>query len=242
MEANPDVALTFSDHYIMFEDGTTDLPATELNTVAWGRANLPAGRLYPFAYEGLIQMSIPIIASTVYRRSALNFSRLPELTACYDLWLLYLAVKSGGAAWYVPERLGRVRVHAGSETMKGRDRVARAFITLYEEFMQDEELRSIWPDFRHPLGLQLSSLGYLRLREGKNAEARELLRRGMRFNPCLRSFLRLACGYVPVLLRFRELLRRHRHPVAASGPELALSAETAIISPPATPSVNPDLE
>ena len=236
MEEHPDLTLAFSDHYIIDAQGEIDHAGTQHCSHYWGRDRLPAGRLQPFVYEALVKLTIPMIISTVYRRGALNFSRLPDLPACYDMWLVYLAVKAGGAAWYVPERLGRVRVHLGSETMKGRDRVARAFIMLYTEFLQDEALRQYWPDFRHPLGLQLSSLGYIRLREGKMAEARDLLTRGMKSHPCLRSFIRLACSYVPMLLTFREFLRRRKMPHSSP------AHMAAATDPAAIPVVNPKPE
>lgn len=117
LDADPSLSVAFCDHWIMRGDGTLDAQESATNTARFGRDRLVAGEQRPFAHLVLLTNSVPSAMGAVFRKSAIDWSDFPpEVGSFYDLWLGYLAARTGRGAHYDPRRLTRYRVHEGSES------------------------------------------------------------------------------------------------------------------------------
>jgi glycosyltransferase involved in cell wall biosynthesis len=118
LESDPSVAVAFCDHHLMDEQGRLLPERTRQNTRIYRRNSLAAGRHQPFLEMAVLHESIPISMGAVFRKSILDGADYPpRIGGSYDHWLAYLAARNGQAAYYVPQRLTRYRLHAGSGTI-----------------------------------------------------------------------------------------------------------------------------
>jgi glycosyltransferase involved in cell wall biosynthesis len=121
LEARPDAVTGFCDHYVMDAESRIDADATEANSRRWRRHRLSEGYYCPFDEIALLSRSVGATSAAVFRREALDWDHLPtEIGYTVDLYVAYLAARTGGSCYYTPRRLTAVRVHArapGAETL-----------------------------------------------------------------------------------------------------------------------------
>jgi glycosyltransferase involved in cell wall biosynthesis len=210
LEAHPDVTVAFADHSIMRPDGRVDEPTSQRNTRLWGRAGLREGVHRPFYRLAIIDRAVSII-TTVYRRSAFDWSNFPpQVGPLYDLWLAYMACRDGRGAYYVPERLTHYRVHP--EQLSRGDPFLTAKAYCYDAFLADERLAPIRTDIKRAQARVNISLGLSLLEEGRRAEARRRLLAALPAAPELRGLGGLVLSLLPnpgfAIARGRDLKRR----------------------------------
>jgi glycosyltransferase involved in cell wall biosynthesis len=194
LEAERDLVLAFSDHWVIRADDSVDPEATEAATRRWGRSGLREGAHRPFYRLALVDRAIPI-GACVIRRSAIDWHEFPEEVGTgYDMWIAYLASRSGAGAHYCPRRLLRYRWHAGAASAS---RNQRWRLYCYSRFVADEHLRPIRGDLQRVAAVSSTSLGISLLREGRQREARAPLLRGIARAPELRGVLGLALSFLP---------------------------------------------
>lgn len=197
LEANPEVVLAFSDHYIVNQTGTTELGATEKNTAYFHRATLAPGIHKPFKELGLVHFSVPMAMASVLRRDSIDWYDFPNLASAYDLWLVYLVCRNGGACYYLPERLTSYRVHSASESTLGRVRLNKGFIEIYERILLDQRVAEFHNVFRKRLGIHHTDAAIALLRQGDGPAARQMLARGARYGFDLKAALVYVASYLP---------------------------------------------
>jgi glycosyltransferase involved in cell wall biosynthesis len=76
LEANPDLAIAFCDHYIVDADGTIDQAASNENSRRWRRDSLPEGIYRPFVEQALVHQSVSPASSALLRSSAVSWAEL----------------------------------------------------------------------------------------------------------------------------------------------------------------------
>ena len=158
LDNNPGVVCAFADHHIIDARGVVDPVKTEASSRRWKRDRLSAGLHRSFQKIALVDQSVAIVAG-LFRRKAIDADAFRiESGSGYDLWLTYLACRSGAPAWYVPRRLARFRDHPASETARNRVGNARAAIFIYSRFCADPDLGA----WRKPLTnrLRFAQLSY----------------------------------------------------------------------------------
>jgi glycosyltransferase involved in cell wall biosynthesis len=117
LEADSRRVLAFSDHWIMAEDGTIDVSASDINTRHYGRYTLAEGEVINPAKFVLIQNGVPLAMASVFRKDTVNPRLLtPDVAGAYDFWISCVLAASGGTFYYVPRRLTCYRVHSRMET------------------------------------------------------------------------------------------------------------------------------
>jgi glycosyltransferase involved in cell wall biosynthesis len=200
LQQNSDASIAFSDHYIIDANGVIDPARTHRNTHRWKRHLLKPGLHCPLHHLALVDKSIPLSMAAVVRRSAIDWSDIPNLPSCYDFWLTYLVCRDGQAGYYVPERLTRYRVHPGSETATGRMRGDQGFLMCCERILEDERLSEVWEALRVEYARACTDLGVTLVRRERVSEGRPYLRRGLQVRRSLRGFTLWALSYVPALL------------------------------------------
>lgn len=118
LQLQSQAVLAFCDHWIIDASGRRLEGETHRNSETWGRATLHAGMHRPFT-QLVAGQTIPMAMGTMFRGSALPTSLPADAGPAYDLWLTYLLARSGGGAWYVPERLSAWRSHDTNLTSGG---------------------------------------------------------------------------------------------------------------------------
>lgn len=209
LDANPDLVIAFSDHYIMDSDGKIDYAATEENTQRWKRDQLKEGVYQPFYEIALVHQAVPSALATVIRKDAIEWNDfLPEMGSYWDLYLTYLACRNGGGAYYCPERLSRYRVHFQSETFANGDmgiqskiRAGKAGIYCYRQFMEDEQLQEFKSYFREKWLQAHTTLAIGLLLVKQPAKARPYLLHTLTKQKLnLRTIVALILSFIPVSL------------------------------------------
>lgn len=201
LEADRDLVLAFSDHWVMRSDDSVDPDLTEAATRRWGRQRLREGRHQPFYGLALADRAIPI-GACVMRRSAIDWQDFPEeIGTAYDYWIFYLASRGGGGAHYCPRRLMRYRWHAGAESAS-RNQQWRIY--CYNRFIEDERLRPIRGELQRVAAMSSTSHGIALLRDGRNEEGRATLLKGMARAPELRGLFSLFLSLYPPAFRLAD--------------------------------------
>lgn len=198
IDANPRAVIAFSDHWVINAIGDIDSNATDECTRRFKRDTLSPGLHQPFDRIALIDQRVPMVA-TVLRRKVIDWENSPEETSSlYDFWVTYLAVRSGMAAYYVPERLVRYRVHSANQTSIGGERFIKPAIYVYSRLLADSSLAELRPELQ--LRLQEAQYGYgiFLLKNGYAGQSRQYLRAAMPYRRALAAF---ALSFVPKQMR-----------------------------------------
>lgn len=195
LEANLDLTVAFSDHWVMDESGALDSAASEATTRRWGRAHLRAGVHRPFHRLALVDRAIPL-GSSLLRASVVPWNECPdEVGATYDFWISYMTCRDGRGAYYTPERLTRYRVHQGG--LSSQDAFLRAMLFCYDTFLADPQLHSIRARLRRNRAQVQTGIGIAMLAGGQRREAVGQLAAGILRRPETRGLVALALSFTP---------------------------------------------
>lgn len=117
LERDPSLVLAFCDHGIIDGEGRPDDPTADKVTRRFGRHRLREGVQRPFDRIALVHRAICIVSGAVLRRADFDWRDLPgDLKFGADFYISYLAVRTGKACYYLPQRLAFYRYHRGSLT------------------------------------------------------------------------------------------------------------------------------
>ena len=205
LEENAELALAFCDYYVIDDRGTINWSASEKHTKQEKRHRLPKGIHQPFWKIGLVDQAVFTASAALIRRNVTCWDTLFEAGVFWDYYIAYLACRSGGGAYYCPERLSYYRMHAQSENMMSGSRNIQAKIRkgnaatfCYQRFMDDENLQDFRAYFQQEWAHANTTLGIAFLRLGQLAQGRSYLYRAWphhKFN--LRTLAALAMSYLP---------------------------------------------
>jgi len=195
--ADDNVVVAFCDHHIIDAQGRIDARETELNTRRWKRDNFRAGIHMPFFKIGLVQQSIPMVMGAVIKTNSLDLADFSaDAGTHYDLWLTYLAARTGKGACYLPERLVRYRVHASAQTASQSPENSASSKYIYSRLLSDPELREYHAVFRARYIEAQVAHGIALLRQGSAREARKELASVMRSGFNARAAFALLLSYL----------------------------------------------
>jgi glycosyltransferase involved in cell wall biosynthesis len=136
LDHEPAAVLAFCDHWIIDNEGRRQLIETDRNSVIYGRASLESGLHLPFGHL-LLSQAIPMAMGAMFRRAALP-EKLPDhVGPAYDLWITYLLARTGGGAFYVPERLSAWRIHGSNISGTGNISWLLGSAMLWETLAND---------------------------------------------------------------------------------------------------------
>jgi glycosyltransferase involved in cell wall biosynthesis len=146
LEADASLALAFCDHAIIDPDGRPNDAESDRVTRRWRRHRLREGVYRPFDEIALVYRSICVFSASVLRRSAIDWASVPrDLDFSVDVYLAYLAARTGSGCYYVPRRLSQYRYHAGSlasslRRAEQRLQNARDAIVYWDRFLRDDAI------------------------------------------------------------------------------------------------------
>jgi GT2 family glycosyltransferase len=153
LERDDSLAVAFCDHDIIGPDGAVDRIATERVSRRWGRHLLRRGPYRPFGEIAVIRRSICIFSGALLRRDDIDWSAIPlDMSYGLDMYVVYLAARTGKGCYYVPQRLAQYRYHPGSTASglrQAQRRIANARDSLryWTALRQDDALRRYWRYF-----------------------------------------------------------------------------------------------
>jgi glycosyltransferase involved in cell wall biosynthesis len=177
LEEDPDLVVGFCDHSIIDGEGRIDEVESDANSRRWQRHILAEGTHKPFDEIALVYRSICSASAAVFRRDAIDWYAIPdEVGLGFDLFLSYLAARTGRGAWYSRRRLVRYRVHGGSMTnavkaLNRRVQGATDAIFYWSTFLNDPRVARHRAYFRMKLTYNTMVLVSCLLRQGKFAAA-----------------------------------------------------------------------
>lgn len=199
LEAHPDAAVAFCDHFIVDAAGRIDVAESDANSRRWGRDLLTEGLYVPFYEIAMIRRSIPVAMGAVFRRSAIGSTPLPrEAGPAYDAWLAYRACKTGLGAYYVPKRLTHYRVHHEMQSSVGGLALRIGMAHVFNQAVDDPNLMAVRPHLRRATRRANYSAGAGLLRDGRRAEARYYFWRALSTSPMPRAIVGLVLAYLPL--------------------------------------------
>jgi glycosyltransferase involved in cell wall biosynthesis len=138
LEADANRVVAFCDHAIIGADGRIDDAASDRNTERFGRSHLREGDIPDPKGFVLWQNGVPLAMGTLFRAGVWPPERLVrDVAGAYDLWISSLMAASGGAFYYVPQRLTRYRVHPEMETNRRDPEKTRCLAFIARALMAD---------------------------------------------------------------------------------------------------------
>jgi glycosyltransferase involved in cell wall biosynthesis len=152
---DPEVILTFSDHWLIDADGARLVDATDVNTRAYGREALAAGRVDQ-PRKLLARLSIPLAMAAVFRKSKVDWNLYSKkVEGAYDSCIAYLLLRGEGKVVYVPERLTEYRVHGGAASAEFHLNTTEGLAHVHGLILEDPAFASIAKEIRRTyLGLE----------------------------------------------------------------------------------------
>ena len=171
LDDHPEVAMCFHDVICRYDDGSPDAPYND-----WAEP----GQL---AYDALLASCPVASCSPVLRREAID--PLPEwyFELPWGDWPLYFLATRLGSIWYMPERMGVYRIHAGGmyrglPTLEALEIAADFYERLNGIVPPEHE-----PNRRQALARSWVGRGLEHELRGERGAARECLRESLRAWP-----------------------------------------------------------
>jgi glycosyltransferase involved in cell wall biosynthesis len=178
LERHPEAVIAFCDHDVVGPDGAVDVAASDRCTRRYGRDRLAAGLHRPFARIALRRQSILTLSASVLRREAADWTDMPaDLPAGSDLYLAYLAARTGGACFYVKRRLTHYRILPVSlsndvrHVLDARIRNVRAAYAYWTRFQRDPRITEAKAYLAMKRAGNAARLVMLLLRQGRGRSA-----------------------------------------------------------------------
>jgi glycosyltransferase involved in cell wall biosynthesis len=205
LEADSEVSVAFSDHFVIDEEGNVLPQRTERTTRFFKRHLLKPGRHQPFVRPVVVDLTLPMVMASVFRKSILAGAEYPKrIGGSFDHWLAYLAVKDGQAVYYVPRRLTCYRVHKASGTLMRGVRNFRDIIYVRRRFLAAKALLPYDANIRNGLGMAYGKMADYYLANGSFKRGRIFLKTAFSLLNRPRNILSLAVNTVLVLGKIKS--------------------------------------
>lgn len=203
MEADPELAVSFCDHWVIDGQGRQLLAATEETSIRHHRKDLDQGRLSSFGDAVVLHRSLHISCSLL-RTAMVPPNYIEERAQGFACgWLFYQCYLAGHAAYYLPERLVSYRVHEGNMVS---DPEMSGYITSGQIFWCEHLLEDPLPEpLRSKARAQVAQIfashatGLLGASHYK--KARDFYRQSLAIQPSLKAFCGLTLNAMGVVGR-----------------------------------------
>lgn len=169
MLADPSIAMTFNDYWVIDEHGAIQKDYTERESARTHRDELPAGPVHYDLEQGLRLVAVwnapqPCYAAVIRRDEILATDFPEDIHPLYDIWTSYNLVMRGCGLRYEPRRLTRYRVHSNAGTSDARfteaeDNAFRHIVDDNAHLPVADEIRRYWSTIRWYRGVGLMGDG-----------------------------------------------------------------------------------
>jgi glycosyltransferase involved in cell wall biosynthesis len=121
MVDDPEIAMVYTDFWIVDKDGNRRPELTESESSRTGRTAAPTGRVEYSRDQGVKLVAVdnapqPAYAATVRTSVAQAVVYPTDIEPLYDVWLTYALIMENHPLYYINDRLTNYRVHDASET------------------------------------------------------------------------------------------------------------------------------
>jgi glycosyltransferase involved in cell wall biosynthesis len=199
LQRDPELILAFCDHWVTDSKGRRAAGDSNRSSTGYGRDRIPAGRLDNFARVALIDSAIPA-GATLFRRELVPPDFVDDgARGAIDMWLLYQCVKSGKAAYYLPERLMNYRVHPHGMSRSKPFAMIEGHLFRYRTLLGDSALADLHGEIRIKLGEVLEWYGMALLWAFRSAEARTAFSEALAIRPSVKARLGWALSWTGAL-------------------------------------------
>jgi glycosyltransferase involved in cell wall biosynthesis len=177
LEADESLVLAFCDHEVIDSAGRVDEALSEDASHRWGRDQLREGIHCPFDEIALVHRAVCSASAAVFRSEILDWSAIPTAVGLgIDLYVSYLAARTGRGCYFLRDRLAQYRVHAASTTHAKQDlqkrlENARDAVFYWNLFAEDRAVARHRRYFEMKRGLGELVIVYCLLRQGRWAAA-----------------------------------------------------------------------
>jgi glycosyltransferase involved in cell wall biosynthesis len=182
LDSTPNAVLVFCDHDVIDPAGRSLSAQADHTTQQWGRDKLSQGLYRPFP-DLVARQSIPVAMGCLFRRDAIDLTALPDVGPAYDLWLAFALCRTGGGAYYMPERMTAWRVHPGQITATRDDAWRRGALACWESIAEDPIFWPVRRTVRRRLADAACALGVAQLVTGSHSAANSAARQAIRSWP-----------------------------------------------------------
>jgi hypothetical protein len=194
---SPETTVAFADHWIINLAGSVDIDASRLCSRRWKRDQLGPGLHLPFHKLALLDQSIPACAS-MFRSATIQGEEIPDAVGgLWDLWLTYLACRTGMGAHYVDQRLASFRIHPQSLTALRGLESARSASYTYTRLASEPGLVAIAPALEQRRQKADEALCLELLLAGERWQSFSKSLRGLRLRRSTRSLAVAALALTP---------------------------------------------
>ncbi len=198
LEEGPDRVLAFCDHWMMSGDGQIDAAQTDEVSRYYHRADLPRGEVADFQTFALVQKGVPLAMGALFRRDAVDLDLIvTEVSGAYDYWIACLLAASGKAAYYVPTRLTKYRVHEAMETARLAPDKQENLVYIYRTLLERDLFPSLRARVTEFYSQVLRMVGKDQLHFGFRNKAREYFRQSFAVHRNTKTAVWWALSYLP---------------------------------------------
>ena len=213
LRQNPNLILSFSDHWVMDAFGNRSVAESEAASQAFQRHILAGGRLNDFARSALVDLSLPV-GATLFRREFVAQHFLDE-RACgsIDIYLFLQCVLSGYEAFYISERLMNYRVHEGGMSRSMPLHMAEGHIFRYKTILSKSNLQALHDSTRTSLCTTLTYAAIVSIMSGRASDARRQASESWRLRPNIKALIAFMLSWTGsfaprVLLLMRRIVHK----------------------------------
>jgi hypothetical protein len=130
-------------------------------------------------------------------RLAVAPSDIPlEAGAAYDMWFAYLLARTGGAAYYCPDRLVSLRGHWNSDFVTEPIANLLAAVDCQRRMLRDARLAPYRGELTRRLAAREQGIGAALLRQGSRSAAREHLGAALRLKATAKGGAAWAASWI----------------------------------------------
>ena len=190
--------LAFGDHWVISETGEIDQAQTERTTRYYGRDALPEGEVAGFQEFALVKNGVPLAMGSLFRKDAIDLDLIvKEVSGAYDYWIACLLAASGKAAYYVPARLTRYRVHGAMETKRQSPDKQANLVYIYRTLRDRRSFPARQALVNKFYGQVLRNVGKDHLKFGHADKAREYFRQSFAAHRDLKTAVWWLLSFLP---------------------------------------------
>lgn len=215
--ADPAIVASFSDHWLMREDGSINEDLSERSSKEFRRGFLPRGIVEDAETLTVANHAVSINISAAFRKDALDLALVvPQVTGAYDYWISCILAASRRPLYYVPLRLARWRQHSGMETKRRSHDKGENMVYIFSQMRERGWFPKLDGFLKQELAHAALVVGRDKMQFGRLAEARRhfWLSFTLTFGP--RALLQFLFSFLPG--RLRNLIR--------AGKEKAIPADS----------------
>ena len=195
LHKDPTLVVSFCDHWVVDAQAKPLRQKTEATSARFHRNSLAAGKVTDFAHSALVDASLAV-GATLFRRAQVvpEFIR-EEAKGAIDMWLFYQCVKTGGGAYYVPQRLMNYRSHTGGMSFSQGTHMTEGHLFRHRHILADAQMQAIHAPTRRMMAATQTDLGIYLLTTAKLKEARSALRAALHMQRSRRALAAYVLAY-----------------------------------------------